>query len=52
MAIHGAFHACSCAAPLNIVPQDGSGGRVPSPRKLSAASLRMAVPRVEVARMI
>jgi hypothetical protein len=37
------------ALPLSMPPQAGAGGGTPKPRKLSAASARMALPRPSVA---
>src|SRR5205807_9962355 len=43
-AIHGSS-SMYCRAALSINPQEAVGGWVPRPRKLSAASVRMAVER-------
>src|SRR4029453_8757516 len=44
MASQGAFSAYIGAPPESIRPQEGVGSAVPSPRKLSEASVRMALP--------
>src|SRR5207249_10630132 len=45
---HGGFSEYMGAPPESIKPQEGVGSAVPSPRKLSEASVRMALPNCAV----
>ena len=44
MARPGCWSICDRPSLLSILPHDGAGGGMPNPRKLSAASARMAPP--------
>ena len=45
--IHGAVIAYCAAVPVSILPQEGNGSEMPRPKKLSPASVSMAVPNIE-----
>ena len=47
MRIQGALARYWAAWPVSIRPQEGVGSEMPRPKKLSPASVRMAVPNME-----
>ncbi len=47
MRIQGAEDRYWAAWPVSIRPQEGVGSEMPKPKKLSPASVRMAVPNME-----